>query len=391
MDNNRTKRIAISGGDSWVNSGDQAILSGTLQLFSELESDIEITIISGDKQKSIEQFPCYKVVDRKNIIQLIKAIKSVDILLWGGGHLLQNTSSQLFLVYQFFLISIGIILKKKVIAFCIGAEKINGRFWRWLSKQVLNKFDLISVRDDYSLEVVKSMNLDVPILLSADPAVILEPDLARDKNNAILPKKPYMIFSLRKWFDYRSSVLPVKFQRRFSKGESDRFLLLLKVFTQICDWITGQHGMNIYFIPMYIENEQNDNVVASQIRNGMLNKERAYIIDQQLSPKELLDLIKDAEILVGMRMHSTILGACASVPIVGLYYQQKGRTFFEALGLDDLMIDIEQVSFENLSSMIAGVLSDRDKIIHRLQDNLPLQRNKVRETVKYFKEEYFQR
>lgn len=102
-------------------------------------------------------------------------------------------------------------------------------------------------------------------------------------------------------------------------------------------------------------------------------------------------MIKDAEILVGMRMHSTILGACASVPIVGLYYQQKGRTFFEALGLDDLMIDIEQVSFENLSSMIAGVLSDRDKIIHRLQDNLPLQRNKVRETVKYFKEEYFQR
>lgn len=388
MNNTRLIRIAISGGDSWVNSGDRAILTGTLQLFSELDANLEMIIISGNKQKTLAQFPCYEVVDRKNIIQLIKSINKVDVFLWGGGHLLQNTSSKLFLVYQFFLISIGILLKKKVVAFCIGAEKINGRFWWWLSKKVLNKFDLISVRDNYSFQVLRDMQLDAPLILAADPAVVLQPDLGQEKGKGIIPKKPYMILSLRKWFDYQSLFFPVKFQRKLSKGESEKFLAILEVFTQICDWIIDQYGMKILFIPMYIENEQNDNLVAHRIRNGMINNECAYIIDQQLSPAELLNLIKDAEILVGMRMHSTILGACASVPIVGLYYQRKGRSFFEALGLKELVIDIENISFEDLASMIAKALSDRDRIIREINKNLPCQRSKVREVVKYIVEEF---
>ena len=388
MNNHRSKRIAISGGDSWVNSGDQAILTGTLKLFSELNEDLEIIIISGDKQKTLTQFPQYEIVDRKHLFQLIKAIKNVDVFLWGGGHLLQNTSSKLFLVYQFFLVSIGIILKKKIIAFCIGVEKINGIFWQWISKKILNKFDLIFVRDEYSLQVLRDMGLDVPIILSADPAVILQPDSDQDKENGLIPKKPYMIFSLRKWFDYQSSFFPVKYQRKLSKGESEKFLSTLEVLTQICDWIVNQYGINIYFIPMYIENEQNDNLVAQRIKNGMIHDDCAYIIDQLLSPMELLNLIKEAKILVGMRMHSTILGACASVPIVGLYYQRKGRSFFEALDLDDLMIDIEKIRLEDLAPIIERVLSDRDGIIRKIHCSLPYQRSLVRMTVRQIEEAF---
>ena len=356
-----------------------------------MDEDLEIIIISGDKQKSLTQFPQYEIVDRKHLCQLIKAVKSVDVFLWGGGHLLQNSSSKLFLVYQYFLVSIALIYKKKTIAFCIGAEKINGKFWQWLTKLVLNQFDLISVRDNYSLQVVKDIKLKVPSILSADPAVVLQPDMDQDKEIEITPQKPYMVLSLRKWFDYRSSFFPVKFQRKITKGESEKFLTTLEVFTQVCDWVVNQYGMNIYFIPMYIENEQNDNLVAHQIKNKMINHKDAHIVDCQLSPADLLILIRDAELLVGMRMHSTILGACAAIPIVGLYYQRKGRSFFEALGLDALMIDIEKINFEDLSSMIVRALSDRDRIIQSINQNLPSLRKTVRETVKIIEEDYLQK
>ncbi|MCB2214122.1 polysaccharide pyruvyl transferase family protein [bacterium] len=381
MDNRKSWKIGISGGDSWVNSGDEAILIGTLQLLKNLESIQSITIITGNYIATHEQFPNYDLINRNNLIDYIKGIKKIDVFFWGGGHLIQNTSSKLFLFYQLFLVEIAIILKKKVVGFCLGAERINGKFWQWLTKLVLNKFELISVRDDHSLSILRDMGLKTPLILSADPAVILEPSVQNNNNTTFEDQQPYVIISPRKWFDYNSSFFPVKFQRRITKRENEEFLRSLDVLADISDWIVENFDYRIFFISMYIKNEQNDNDVAKKIINSMKNRDMAHIIDSQLKPFELLNFISNSEFLIGMRMHSTILGACANVPIVGLYYQHKGKSFFESLGIDDLLIPIEKINTEELAIIINAITKNQRLILEKMKKNLINQRELVRGTV----------
>ncbi|MDY6993492.1 MAG: polysaccharide pyruvyl transferase family protein [Pseudomonadota bacterium] len=379
MDKSKSWKVGISGGDSWVNSGDEAILVGTLQLLKNLESIRSITIITGNYNRTHEQFPDYDLINRNNIKEYIRGIKNIDVFFWGGGHLIQNTSSKLFLLYQLFLVEIAIILNKKVVGFCLGVEKINGKFWQWLTKQVLNKFDLISVRDEYSLSILNDMGLKTQLILTADPAVLLRPSVQNIKKND--HKKPYVVVSPRKWFDYDSSFLPVKFQRMINNKENTEFVHCIEVLATISDWIIEELGYGIYFISMYIENEQNDNEVAKRIYSSMKNKNMVQIIDSQLKPIELINFISNSEFLIGMRMHSTILGACANVPIIGLYYQNKGRSFFESLDISDLIIPIEEINKAELILIIDKVINNRHQISEKMKRNLFRQRELVKRTV----------
>ncbi len=383
-------KIAISGGDSWVNTGDEAILSGTLQLFNNLNSNIIIKIISGDREKTQTQFPKYDVINRKNLLEYISSISDIDIFIWGGGHLIQNTSSKLFLVYQFFLVMIPLMWNKKVIGFCLGAEIINGKFWQWLTRMVLNHFDLISVRDRFSFNVLKNLRIFAPVILSADPAVVLASEGQADSLIKESFQKPFVLISPRKWFDYRSSFFPVKYRRKIHKSEDKRFLDSLDVFRKTCDWLIEKYGFHVYFLPMYIKNEQNDNDVAKRIRKGMTQQSMAHVINNQLPPKTLIRIMKDAELLIGMRMHSTILGACAGIPIIGLYYQRKGRSFFETLDIHNYMLPIEEINLDAISAMTEKVLSSKKSIIMKIQKNLAVQKKLVQMTVNKINDQFIQ-
>lgn len=363
-----SKTIAISGGDSWVNKGDEAILAGTIKLFKEEEPELEIKIISGNKKNTKKQFPEYDVVNRKNLIELYYSFRDVDALIYGGGHLIQNTSSKIFLVFQYFIILNAIIQKKKIIGFSLGAEKIEGFIWKKISKWILNHFSIISVRDKYSLEVLEDLDLDIPLLLTTDPAVVLDQDQLENELVKTDDSAPFIIISPRKWFDYKSSFLPVKWQRKLSTKDDPRYINSLCAFAKTCDWIIEEFNYKVVFISMYSENEQGDDRVARNIRQIMTNKSDIKILNRDLSPQKMIHFMQKAEFLIGMRMHATILGACANLPIIALYYQTKGKSFFESLSIENYAIPIEEFEFPEIQSIIRNLILDRDKLKNKIRD-----------------------
>lgn len=364
------KVIAISGGDSWVNLGDEAILSGTLKLIEDLDSNFSIKIISGNKKITKNQFPDYEVVDRNNLLQYFIALKEVDVFFWGGGHLIQNTSSKIFLIFQFVLLLIPIIQKKCMIGFSLGAEKINGKLWQLLTKWILSHFRLISVRDRFSENVLKELDLKVPIRLTSDPAVVLSAPLVINPKLISLKKRPYVVISPRKWFDYKSALIPIKWQRKIQKSGNLKYKKIIKLFAEICDWLVENFDYNICFIAMYMSNEQSDDFAGKLIRDSMEHQEKAFILDWRISPIEMIGFIKDAELLMGMRMHSTILGACAEIPIIGLYYQNKGKKFFESLNLEKCAVPIETFDLDEIKTIIKRINSDQESILSTMRNNM---------------------
>lgn len=375
------RQITVSGGDSWVNTGDEAILTATLHLFREINPNILIRIVSGNGNKTETQFPDYEVVDRRNIFRFIKAIRKTDLYVWGGGHLIQNTSSKLFLIYHYFLLSLVIVHRVNLVGFCLGVEPINGKFWRRVTRLILNKFSFISVRDENSKKILDELQVATPIFVSSDPAVILSPDKDLNPELQELQYQPYVVLSPRKWFDYHSSLFPVKFYRQFSSADNERYLQTINVFGKVCDWIVDNLGFRIIFIPMYIENEQSDDFVATKIVEQMKRKEMTHIVKKQYPPQQLINFIQGAQFLIGMRMHSTILGACARVPIVGLYYQKKGESFFSALNLEDYSIPVEDFSLERMIRIIETIGPKKDSLIKEINTNMGSLKIKIKKNM----------
>lgn len=160
-------KVCISGYYGFKNFGDEAIL----KVLTEHLKDADVTVFSSDPQftsvtygvKSVKGFDLKKVVD---------TIKDTDILISGGGSLLQDVTSLKSLVYYSLIIALGLLFNKKVIIFAQGIGPINNKFAQIVVKNLLKLCSLVTVRDENSLKLLE--NWGVNAILVCDPIYSLE-------------------------------------------------------------------------------------------------------------------------------------------------------------------------------------------------------------------------
>ena len=99
------KKAVISGYYGFDNFGDEAILN---VLVSNLKkNEIEVCVISKNPQKTSKKLDI-KSVYTFSILSILKSIKSSDVLISGGGSLLQDVTSLKSLFYYLFIIFIAL-------------------------------------------------------------------------------------------------------------------------------------------------------------------------------------------------------------------------------------------------------------------------------------------
>jgi len=168
-----TMKIAISSGGTGGNMGDRAILAATLQDIRESIPDVKITLLSIN--------PDYRSEDKDiNMAfgkwETFKTLQSIDLLLWGGGNLLQDQSSILYIPWQLSKVIAAKMFGKKVMCYAQGIGPIETSIGKFLTKLFVNRIDLITVRDEQSKELFKKRGVvKPPIYVTADPAINLKP------------------------------------------------------------------------------------------------------------------------------------------------------------------------------------------------------------------------
>ena len=90
------KKVVISGYYGFDNFGDDAILSVLCDKLKSLNAGV--TVISSNPSKTANDYGV-KAVKNFDIKTLVKTIKSSDILISGGGSLLQDVTSLKSLLY----------------------------------------------------------------------------------------------------------------------------------------------------------------------------------------------------------------------------------------------------------------------------------------------------
>ncbi len=163
-------KAAISGYYGFKNFGDEAILS---VLISHLKSlgNVDITVFSSDTDFTSKAYSVNSVkrFDLKNVV---KTIKDSDILISGGGSLLQDVTSLKSLVYYSLIIALGLLFNKKVIIFAQGIGPLNSKPAQFLVKNLLKFCSLVTVRDENSLNLLRKWKINANLV--CDPIYSLD-------------------------------------------------------------------------------------------------------------------------------------------------------------------------------------------------------------------------
>lgn len=309
-------KILLSGYYGFDNAGDEAVLFAIVQALREIIPDVDITVLSNQPEKTAQQFGV-KAVDRWGKTSLPKAIKDCDVLISGGGSLLQDVTSKNGILYYLGVIKLAQMMRKKVIVYAQGIGPVNEPRNRALVAKILNKVQAITVRDFDSRRELMEMGVYREIMVAVDPVLGISADsideaqglqLLRGAEAGYIDGKKTLMVAARNW------------------KHSDRFF---KEIAESCDAMAEQ-GWQVVFVPFhYPEDVEAGRNIAS------LMKRDAVVLSGNYSPQETMAVLKNADLIMGMRLHSLIMGAALLKPMVGLSYDPKVTSFMQLLRQPD--------------------------------------------------------
>lgn len=152
-----SKKVVLSGYYGFDNFGDDAILSVLCEKLKTLNA--EITVFSANPDKTGSEYNV-NAVKNFDILNVLKTVSKTDILVSGGGSLLQDVTSLKSLLYYSFIIFFALIFKKDVIIFAQGIGPLNRKISKFIVKNLLKKAKYVSVRDEKSYKLMKKWGIN---------------------------------------------------------------------------------------------------------------------------------------------------------------------------------------------------------------------------------------
>jgi polysaccharide pyruvyl transferase WcaK-like protein len=217
--------------------------------------------------------------------------------------------------------------------------------------------------------------------LLPDPALVLRPvdaGAARawlTAQGVPLDGRPLIGVATRRWFPPRTRVIPHRLTSRLplpDPHESAQGEALTALLAQVLDRIVERSGAHVVFLPTYNARSEADDRVCEQVKARMTSPEaQVLLIDDAPLYKAVCGQLS---VVLGGRMHPTILAASAGTPVVGLAYNQKFDGFFELIGAADRVLDV--ASF--VASQRTG---DLEAMVEAALRDGPAQRERIAELV----------
>ena len=307
----RKYSVVMSGYYGFGNAGDEAILQSVYSNTREASADIDITVLSSDPEGTKTRYGC-NAVGRFNVLRVLQTLRSCDALVSGGGSLLQDFTSTRSLLYYLFIIRMAKWMGKKVMIYANGIGPVRKVSNRRRVRRVIDRADIITLRDPASAEELRSMGVARDdIRVTADPVFTMHA-ISREDAQCFLDKcgatsGRFITVSIRDW-----------------PGMGHFF----ESIAAICDSVYETTGHIALFIPMQADKDME----ASRKVLGMM-KRPSFIIEERLTGEELMGVIGASDAMIAMRLHALIFAARMNVPFAGLVYDPKVLAYTDALGM----------------------------------------------------------
>ncbi len=307
--------VLITGYHGYGNYGDEATLLAIKEGIEKMNLDVKITALSYDPEFTKNEYGI-NAVRRFNVFQVFLAILKSNVVISGGGTLLQDISSTRSLFYYLAIIKLSKLLGKKVMVYANGIGPVNKDSNRRLIGKIVNRVDIITLREEPSLNDLVSMGVTKPpTYVTADPAFNLISEPA-ERGRQILfcegipTDKPIVGVAVREW-------------KKAKYGKD-----YIREIAIACDGLI-RGGNTVLFIPMQYKA---DLEFSRRVMDNM--EEEGYILKQPYKPKEIMAVIGELKLTIGMRLHALIFSSVKNVPMLGIIYDPKVEYYLDVLGMD---------------------------------------------------------
>lgn len=385
-------RIALADGGNPANKGDAACYLGSLEVVMRAFPDAKINFFSDNPEQAARDFGLEFVWHSKfscpylglskylphNKIRL--AFRAFRTILWFltkcdgflniyekgsfhakrdcdiyiskcGGNINDHYWSSMYynLLWYWFSKREG----KKVVILAQSINPIRNRLYRFLLRLVLNKMDLVTVREPHSIKALSELGV-TKAHLTADLALLV------NKNEPhIQIEKPAVCISVRYW--------------KWSKSMEVYKNAIVRVANSLIAM-----GYHVYFLSTYWEKPYSDLWFARQLLPLVPG---AKLITKEPSLGTLRSTLREFDLVIATRMHMTLLAMAQGVPCVAICYEEKAHGFFEMLGLGEYALDMEGINPSMLLRVAGSGLLCGPLISELLKENVPKLRARALENI----------
>ncbi len=333
-------RVVISGYYGFHNNGDEAMLYAILSALGRRVPRLEAVVLSRDPAYTAEAFGV-ESIPRHDLNRIWRALQGADLLISGGGGLLQDVTGPKSILYYLGIVQMARMLGKPVFFYGQGIGPVRTALGKGLIRLVVNSVNMITVRDVESKRELERLGVTAPpVYVTADPALGLSEDMVRPERGGEILRglglgaAPLAGISVRPWKNFEE-------YKRVLAVVADRLV---------------DRGWQVLFVPMHYPA---DVEVCRQVAGHMQNP--ACVFADRVDFRELLSVVANLDLAIGMRLHFLIFSAMAGVPLVGVSYDPKVDRFLKLVGMPPAH-DVGGLRAEPLWRAVEASINGREQI-----------------------------
>jgi len=310
---------------------------------------------------------------------LLTAYEKADLILLPARDIISTTYGVSSLISDaLFGMMIAVFAGKKTMVYAaqIGpfASGVAGRCAAFLSRQVLDRVDLITVRGRISARWLRELGVRRPrVYVTADPAYLL-PGISRMEATALLSKQSHSTCD-KPLVGINVSSLIWRFgfaQAGVSDDGGARRERYIEGMVLASEFLVHELGARVVLLPHVFGASHDDVALCEEIRGRVECGESVGVIREEREPEELKGIIGLFDMFVAARHHPLIHSVSQGVPTIAIDYTFKMREVMEELGCEEWVIDMANFDAKDLIHRLRLLWSIRKEARQRLLQRVDL-------------------
>jgi polysaccharide pyruvyl transferase CsaB len=343
-------RVLVCGWIGSTNLGDELVFAGVRRLLAPLGAQVAAVSVDPERTRRLHGVAA---LDHRRLDRIAAAARRADLVVWGGGGLVQDETSPFNLPYHLSRAWTASLVGTPWVGLGLGVGPLRTVAGRRLAT-TLRRAAAVTVRDEPSLALLDA--LAVPATLTADVALHLgEP--------APSAPDPVAVVSLRPWSGSGGGRLPVGWRR--GHDEPGWFV---PTIAAALDRLVADVGLAVRFVALQPDR---DDPLHRRVATAM----RAPAECRTPGLDEVLGEVARGRLVVAMRYHAGIAATLAGRPAVLIGYSPKVDALARELGAGAAHLPFEAGALARVGDAAvtllghgeasAAVAAARDRLVAR--------------------------
>lgn len=307
------------------------------------------------------QFSMESFHTTRELPRFLKYLITSNLLFFGGGSIIKelyasvgrNPYSTLFMILATVTFAKQ-IARKPVVMSNIGVGPIMTPNGERLARWILNQVDILSVRDDKSLQTVLKLGLAPSKVIRVPDAVFANaPEVFLPNPQPLLP----------------SNKLRVALNLNYDIENRDAWEGFVTSLAECLQLMDKRRKLEIHALPMQSKFKANDDLSVLKTFCKRI-PEIEVIFHEPQSAQDVASIISGCDLVLAERLHTLVISSAIGKPFFGLIYDVKVRELLDYLGMLEHSLDINQpftaqTLFEGITQVINNSDSVRTHLLER--------------------------